>query len=295
MAKSKSFDIAVGAYSQSSIGSMMKESVKEELNILPELQQYIRSLKPHEYKQLETSILEKGCLDPLKVWRDSDDKLYIVDGHHRYKICTEYNKEFKIETVYFENIEQVKEYMIQLQLGRRNLTKQELSYYRGLHYIMYKNDFGVRKYNEGEGSTASELAKVHGVSERTITRDAVLTSLIDRLPLEQKQSYLAGESEYTRKMLEEAGKHTESIEEFLDYLKLGTKQEQEEEGHKESEDSNKSNIQSDNTSSDKDVNYSEVFKKKLEQLPKGWKEDIKEEDKATIVSYLEELLNDLKK
>lgn len=292
MAKNKNFELAPSYFDQSTIGGMMKEAAKEDLNILPELQEYIRSLKPYEYAQLEQSIIEEGCLDPLKIWRGADDKVYIVDGHHRFEICKKHNKPFKTEKVYFENIAQVKEYMIQLQLGRRNLTKQELSYYRGLHFHMYKNDFGVRKYKENEGSTASQLSNIHGVSERTITRDALITSLLDRLSPKQKQAYLAGESKITRKMLEDGAKETESIEAFLDYLKEKTGEEKPTKG-KEKIAKLIDPIEPD-LNDLKEPNYLDIFKEKITSMPKGWKENISDDDRQVIILKLEEMLKDLK-
>lgn len=52
---------------------------KEFENLLPPLSE-------EDYKGLEESIKADGCRDPLVVWGDT-----LVDGHNRYKICTQNN------------------------------------------------------------------------------------------------------------------------------------------------------------------------------------------------------------
>jgi ParB-like chromosome segregation protein Spo0J len=58
----------------------------------------------------------------------------LVDGHNRYNICSELGINFNVQLVPFDSIKEAKEYMIDLQLGRRNLNPQQASYLRGLRY-----------------------------------------------------------------------------------------------------------------------------------------------------------------
>ena len=46
------------------------------LEICKEFKSLIRPHPQKEFLELETSILNNGCLEPIKVWRG-----YIVDGH----------------------------------------------------------------------------------------------------------------------------------------------------------------------------------------------------------------------
>lgn len=57
---------------------------KEFENLLPPLSE-------GDYKGLEESIKADGCRDPLVVWGDT-----LVDGHNRYKICTQNNISYQI-------------------------------------------------------------------------------------------------------------------------------------------------------------------------------------------------------
>lgn len=96
-----------------------------EIKINPELQKLIPPLSVDEFETLKRLIIQEGCRDPLIVWQGT-----IIDGHNRYRICTENNIVFKTVEMSFDNIDNVKVWMIDNQKGRRNLTdgwKYELS------------------------------------------------------------------------------------------------------------------------------------------------------------------------
>jgi hypothetical protein len=61
-----------------------------------------------------------------------------VDGHNRYEICKKNGISFSVQLMSFGSLQQVKEYMIDLQLGRRNLTPEQVSYFRGLRFLNEK-------------------------------------------------------------------------------------------------------------------------------------------------------------
>lgn len=92
----------------------------KELKINPELRDFIPPLSGEEKKQLEDSLLKYGYKGaPIYIWND-----YIVDGHNRYELCKKHNIEFPVEELILgENttIIDVMEWMINTQLGRRNL------------------------------------------------------------------------------------------------------------------------------------------------------------------------------
>ena len=62
---------------------IIKDSFKDNLPKLSE----------EEFRQLEVDILQNGCRDPLVLWKG---KNILVDGHHRYAICTKHNISYKI-------------------------------------------------------------------------------------------------------------------------------------------------------------------------------------------------------
>ena len=73
-----------------------------------------------EYKGLEASILAEGCRDALVVWGD-----ILVDGHNRYKICTEHNISYQVVQKDFTDRNRALLWIINNQLSRRNLPTYE--------------------------------------------------------------------------------------------------------------------------------------------------------------------------
>ena len=107
------------------------------LNIDNELRDLIPALTTDEYEQLEQNILEEGIRDSLIVWNKT-----IVDGHNRYNIALEHGLNYEVEEREFENKDEVINWMIDNQLGRRNLTPQQQSYLRGKRYSQEKKAQG---------------------------------------------------------------------------------------------------------------------------------------------------------
>ncbi len=87
------------------------------MQIDEEFKNLIPKLTDDEIKQLEENILEEGCREPLVIWNNT-----IIDGHNRYKICTENNIDFKTVEKNFNNREEVKMWIYKNQLARRNLN-----------------------------------------------------------------------------------------------------------------------------------------------------------------------------
>lgn len=77
----------------------------------------IPPLTEEEYRGLEQSIINEGCRDALVVWNGT-----LVDGHNRYKICTEHNIAYLTVTKEFEDRNAAMLWMMNNQLSRRNLN-----------------------------------------------------------------------------------------------------------------------------------------------------------------------------
>ena len=94
------------------------------LKINPELRDFIPPLSGEEKKSLEDSLLKYGYKGaPIYTWHN-----YIVDGHNRYNLCMKHNIEFPVEELDLGDeatIIDVMEWMINTQLGRRNLPPQQ--------------------------------------------------------------------------------------------------------------------------------------------------------------------------
>ena len=91
----------------------------KELKIDPELKNLLPPLTDEEYKQLEKNIKDNGFDRnfPIMEWNG-----YIADGHNRYSICRKHNIEPVIGTLAYDTKEEVMEWMLDIQLGRRNLS-----------------------------------------------------------------------------------------------------------------------------------------------------------------------------
>ncbi|MEH0153311.1 ParB N-terminal domain-containing protein [Limibacter armeniacum] len=160
------------------------QNIKQHITILPELEALIPPLTNEEVDLLEESILKEGCREPLTIWErieDGETQFVLIDGHNRYRICQKNKVEFKLKKpLYFDTKEQVKDYMIDLQLGRRNLTEEQKSYLRGLRYNNEKGTQGGTRSQETVNKK-KELSEQYGVSERTIMRDAQFAAGLDRI------------------------------------------------------------------------------------------------------------------
>ena len=176
-------------------------SLAKSVNIAKEIRDYIIPLTDEELALLEKSIMQKGCLDPLVVWEKRKDHLVLVDGHNRFKICQKHQISFKIRKMAFHDIEEVRIWMVENQMGRRNLTPDQMSYYRGLKYLSLKKKKGgydnVKSKGQNETSTSEILAVNFSVSESTIKRDARYAeglSIIGKSNPKLKLKILTGET-----------------------------------------------------------------------------------------------------
>lgn len=177
-----------------------EERIKSQIIVLDEIRDYINPLTNDEFTGLERTLLEEGINDPLIVWETTsttagiDDlatEVYVlIDGHHRYKISKKHTLPFSIVLKKYATLDSVKAAMLDKQLNRRNLTPEQVSYYRGLKYNISKaKQVGVEK----QINIASELSKEFGVNEKTVRRDGIFAKGLDKLSPELKSSVLSGQ------------------------------------------------------------------------------------------------------
>lgn len=192
-----------------------------ELKIDPELRDLLPPLTSEEYKQLEKNIVENGFDRnfPIMEWQG-----FIVDGHNRYDICKKHNIEPIIGTLAYKTKEEVMEWMLDIQLGRRNLTPiQKIAItekYRPIYEKQAKekqSDAG-KNYGNGteklppilgeakkskENETNTKLSKLAGVGKETYRMGAkILNSDNEKL----KQEVLSGEKSINAGYKELTGK-----------------------------------------------------------------------------------------
>jgi N6-adenosine-specific RNA methylase IME4 len=125
------------------------------MQILKELEALIPPLTSEEFKQLERNILEEGIRDPLVTWNG-----ILVDGHNRYRIAQEHDINYVTVEKEFTDMNAVKEWMVNNQLGRRNLPEfvrgELLSYVRDLLKDIGKEKLIEIGKNYGEGYKKEE-------------------------------------------------------------------------------------------------------------------------------------------
>jgi hypothetical protein len=156
-----------------------------ELRIDPEFESLIQPLTAEERRQLEANLMAEGCRDPLSVWPVADGPPILLDGHNRYGICSAHNLPFDLVAIALDSREQAINWIIDHQLGRRNLTSEQKSYLRGKRYNLEKHAEG-RPEKRGEnphvsGRTAERLARDYQVDEKTIREDGQFAAAVDTL------------------------------------------------------------------------------------------------------------------
>ena len=156
-----------------------------ELYIDEEFKGLLPDLADSERQELEKQILRDGVLNPIIVWNGT-----IVDGHNRYMICKLNGiTEFPVKEMEFESRDDAIEWILQHQLGRRNLNdfqrskialryediinkkaKERQAEYFGNQYK--KVDYGSKdpKSKNDSHYTRNEIAKIADTSPATVMR-----------------------------------------------------------------------------------------------------------------------------
>lgn len=178
-----------------------------ELVIDSEFKALIPPLSPSEYEQLRDNILEAGEIrDALVTWDG-----IILDGHNRYEIANDYGIEFRVKEMEFESRAAATIWIVNNQLGRRNLTPQQTMYLHGKRYEAEKRRQGgtganqhteQSDQNDHSAKTAERIASDVGVSAPTIRRAATFARNIDTIAEaagdDARKAILSGEVKLTR-------------------------------------------------------------------------------------------------
>jgi N6-adenosine-specific RNA methylase IME4 len=156
----------------------------QEVKINPEFKRLIPPLSKEEFSQLEANCLNEGIRDPIIIWDG-----YIIDGHNRYEIAISNGLPYATMCKEFESEDDVKEWMILNQFGRRNLS----NYQRSVLALELESVFSerakqkqinsggavIQKSEEPPIVTIKEVAKVANVSHDTIARVKVIEAKAD--------------------------------------------------------------------------------------------------------------------
>lgn len=179
------------------------------IEIREDFRKLIPPLTPAELAQLHKSLKEYGqARDPLVIWAEAG---VLLDGHNRYEYCNAHNLKFDAVEVSCVTEDDAKNWIILNQLGRRNLSPGAASNLRGKLYNSRKKtqggDHGNQHTAKGKSctlpdSTAAQVAKETGVSERTVKNDAKFAEAVEKLGIED--AVLAGTEKRSRKEIVEA-------------------------------------------------------------------------------------------
>jgi hypothetical protein len=136
-----------------------------------EFRNLISPLTKEEFEQLENNIISEGGIhDPIIIWNN-----IIIDGHNRYDICIKNDLKYFTKELELTDRNQAINWIIDNQLGRRNLAPWQQSILRGKRYNAEKKPKGGdttrAKYQNDTLLTRDTLATQYGVSPATIARD----------------------------------------------------------------------------------------------------------------------------
>lgn len=146
------------------------------LKINEEFKKLIPPLTQEEFNQLEQNCISDGIREAIIIWNE-----IIIDGHNRYEISQRYGLPFQTKEMYFKDENEVKEWMILNQFGRRNLSNYQRSVLalqlEDVFKAKAKENLGKNQYSFPQKSaetkpieTRKELAKVANVSHDTIAK-----------------------------------------------------------------------------------------------------------------------------
>ncbi len=187
-----------------------------EYEIDAEVQSLLIPQTKEEFNTLEKLILDGLHVDPGVVCVIGETRV-LGDGHNRRTVCLAHGLTFPTREKKFDSRSKMIQWVIDNQLGRRNLTEEWKSYYRGKEYLNTKKDVGrpdeESAKNTGKingvtvtpliGKTNDKLADKHGVSPTTINRDAKFAEAVDKIAANEgekaKEEILNGTSGKTRK------------------------------------------------------------------------------------------------
>jgi flagellar biosynthesis regulator FlaF len=152
------------------------------IKVKEEFKQLIPPLTKEEFKQLEDNCMKDGIREKIITWNG-----FIIDGHNRFEIATKWGLDYQTESKRFDSENDVKEWMINNQFGRRNLS----NYQRSVLALELESVFSERareKQIEGgknkvvqkseqapmERKAITQISKVANVSHDTIAKVKVI-------------------------------------------------------------------------------------------------------------------------
>ena len=143
-----------------------------------------------ELALLRDSIKTDGCRDKVLFWKAPGNP--IVDGMTRFEICLDEEIDFDVQPIEFSTRGEAECWILQNQLGRRNLTDAQRAIALGRLYKRMKPNRadnllgGILSgkncaVNLPPTSTAAQIGAKFGVSGETVKRDGKLAEAVEKI------------------------------------------------------------------------------------------------------------------
>ena len=177
------------------------------LRLNPEYEKLLPKMSEEEFAELKASIQAEGQHYPIIVNED----LEVLDGHHRYRACTELGLEPDFEVRKFEDKLLEKKFVIEANLRRRHLNNFQLvelavplleiekAIAKKRQSNASKNgEFGLVQDDsipEFKAESAEVIAKKAGVSTRTLERGK---KILEKASEDDKQRLREGKASITK-------------------------------------------------------------------------------------------------
>lgn len=172
------------------LDSIRYPDMELKIEVDKEFQSIIPAMTTEEYQGLEAMIIKEGCRDPLVLWKTGDGRNILIGGHNRYKICKKHEIAYSVVQKHFTSRADALDWIIDDQLGRRNLTPEQKAYLFGKKYEQEKKNSSENlkqggispiAHSELSGETAEKIAKQHKVSRETVKRAGKFASAVDAI------------------------------------------------------------------------------------------------------------------
>ena len=148
-----------------------------------EFQSLIPPLSPEEFQQLEENCVKEGIRDALIVWKQPDGNDILIDGHNRWNISVRHGGiPFQIKQMEFSDRDAVKLWIIDNQLGKRNLipydkvllnSKKKAILSKRAREISNSNlrkGVSDSQKSDARGRVDEQIGKASGVSRDTVRK-----------------------------------------------------------------------------------------------------------------------------
>jgi ParB-like chromosome segregation protein Spo0J len=177
------------------------------LRLNPEYEKLLPKMSDEEFLELKASIKAEGQHYPIV----ANEDLEVLDGHHRFRACTELGIEPDFEVRKFENKLIEKKFVIEANLRRRHLTKFQLVEL-GVPLLEIEKELAKKRQVEGgkigrnmqlglatdndksvftKSKATAVVAKKVGVSTRTFERGR---KILERASEEKKKKLREGKT-----------------------------------------------------------------------------------------------------